>query len=394
MTEKTALLRALIDGHTDEAEERSALGLLRGATTAELNDMIVGNEMHRLFGSLDNRLIGPDHRSELIELLARQRRGELSVMAAAGVIYALQRGRTGREDEAAIRDMLLATHGEELTRLKNQINARADVHDLEGLVFAGVDDAGLRQQILDHIAAEAALVGCDEAKIISDLDDTAFCRLHDRRYPKGTLYPGLLALYDALDAGPHDEPFSLGDLTFVTARPTDAFGLIESSTRSSLRRAGIASSSVITGSFLTLLTHDLMAGKKLVNIEHYHALFPEYHLVFLGDSGQGDVILSEQLWQRFPGTLRAAFIHDVVDTPAEERAAYAAEKIYFHDTYAGCALKAHELGLISRAGLERVVAETMAGLDAVPWQSAEQEQHLRALVERDAAAAAHAVLPG
>jgi hypothetical protein len=387
MTEKTALLRALIEGPTDVAEERSALALLRGATTAELNEMIVGNEMHRLFGSLDNRLVGPDHRSELIQLLARDRRRELSVMSAAGVIYALQRGRTGREDETAIRDMLLATHGEELTRLKNQINARADIHDLEGLVFSGIDDAELRREILDHIAAEAATLHVDEAKILSDLDDTAFCRLHDRRYPKGTLYPGLLALYDALDAGPHDDPFSVGDLTFVTARPTDAFGLIESATRGSLRRAGIAQSSVITGSFLTLLSHDLMAGKKLANVEHYHALYPEYDLVFLGDSGQGDVILSEQLWKRFPGTLRAAFIHDVVDTPEEERARYAAEQIFFHDTYAGCALKAHELGLISRAGLDRVVAETRAGLDAIEWDSPEQERRIRDLVDRDAAAA-------
>lgn len=391
MTEKTALLRALIEGPTDVREERAALDLLRGATTAELNEMIVGNEMHRLFGSLDNRLAGPDHRSELIRLLARDRRPELSVMSAAGVVYALQRGRTGREDEEAIRDILLATHGEELTRLKNQINARADVHDLEGLVFAGVDDAAIRQQILDHIAAEARTLQLEEAKILSDLDDTAICRLHDDRYPKGTLYPGLVALYDALDAGPHDAPFSVGDLTFVTARPTDAFGLIETATRSSLRRAGIAQSSVMTGSFLTLLTHDLMAGKKLANVEHYHALFPEYRLVFLGDSGQGDVILSEQLWQRFAGTLRAAFIHDVVDTPPEKRAEYAAEQIFFHDTYAGCALVAHRLGLISRAGLERVVAETRAGLDAVAWQSPEQEARMRALVERDAAAAASAV---
>nr|NLI51346.1 hypothetical protein [Propionibacterium sp.] len=184
MTEKTALLRALIEGPTDVAEERSALALLRGATTAELNEMIVGNEMHRLFGSLDNRLVGPDHRSELIQLLARDRRHELSVLSAAGVIYALQRGRTGREDEEAIRDILLATRGEELTRLKNQINARADVHDLEGLVFAGVDDRGIRQQILDHIAAEARTLSLEEAKILSDLDDTAICRLRDDRYPR------------------------------------------------------------------------------------------------------------------------------------------------------------------------------------------------------------------
>ena len=134
------------------------------------------------------------------------------------------RDRSGRAREEAIRDLLLARTGVELTHLKNQINSRTDVYDLEGLVFGAVDDGDLRRQILDHLAAEADTFACDEAKIISDIDDTAFCRLHDNRYPKGTLYPGLLALYDALDHGPHDDPFSLGDLTFVTARPGDVLG--------------------------------------------------------------------------------------------------------------------------------------------------------------------------
>lgn len=393
MTDKTDLLRALIEGPTDASREGEALALLRGATTAELNDIIVGTDMHRLFASLDDRLIGPDNRTALIELLARERQSELSVAATAEVIYGLQRGWSGRAREEAIRDLLLARTGVELTHLKNQINSRTDVYDLEGLVFGAVDDGDLRRQILDHIAAEADTFACDEAKIISDIDDTAFCRLHDNRHPKGTLYPGLLALYDALDHGPHDDPFSLGDLTFVTARPGDVLGLIETATRSSLAKAGIAQSSVITGTWLSLFTHDLMAGQKLVNIEHYHGLFPEYHLVFLGDSGQGDVILSEKLAERFPGTLRAAFIHDVVDTPDARRAEYAAKGIFFHDTYVGCATKAFELGLISRAGLDRVVSETRTGLDGVRWSSPDQESRMRSLVQRDADVAASAV-PG
>ena len=70
MTDKTDLLRALIEGPTDASREGEALALLRGATTAELNDIIVGTDMHRLFASLDDRLIGPDNRTALIELLS------------------------------------------------------------------------------------------------------------------------------------------------------------------------------------------------------------------------------------------------------------------------------------------------------------------------------------
>jgi len=47
LTDKTDLLRALIEGPTDASREGEALALLRGATTAELNDMIVGTDMHR-----------------------------------------------------------------------------------------------------------------------------------------------------------------------------------------------------------------------------------------------------------------------------------------------------------------------------------------------------------
>ncbi len=386
MTDKTTLLNALLARTTDEQVEGEILGLLRGASTAELNEMICGTKMHVLYDSVDDHPFGARNREALIQLLARDRRAELSVMSAAGVVYALQKGFTDRRDEEAIRDILLATHGEELTRLKNQINVRTDRYDLEGLVYASIDSGEIRQAILDHIAREAATVTGAASKIVSDIDDTTLSSIHDRLYPRGTIYPGILAFFSALDNGPDDEPISVGNLTFVTARPSDAFGLIENSTRDTLQRAGIAQAVVISGTFLSLFSHDAMAAQKMVNIRRYRELYPEYHQVFLGDSGQGDVLVAEQLWKDFPDAVLATFIHDVVDTPPEQRADYAARQIYFHDTYVGCATKAFELGLISRAGLERVVADARAGFDKVVFATPAQEASARALLDRDLAA--------
>mgnify|MGYP003594499888 CR=1 FL=1 len=173
--------------------------------------------------------------------------------------------------------MLLAVGGTELTRLKNELNLRTDRHDLEALVFDDNDDDAIRQEILDHIAREAQVVGqLDERKVLCDIDDTVKSAIHDDRWPRGTVYPGILALLEALDVGPADEPFSRGDLTFVTARPTDVFGLMERTSHEALTKAGISARTVLTGSFFALRTHAAMAGKKLANINDYRLLFPEY----------------------------------------------------------------------------------------------------------------------
>jgi len=55
------------------------------------------------------------------------------------------------------------------------------------------------------------------------------------------------------------------------------------------------------------------------------------------------------------------------------------------DTYVGAALLMHDRGLIAEAGLERVVAESRAALDSIAWDSDEQREAVRALIERDAA---------
>ncbi|MFP5416458.1 MAG: hypothetical protein ACLGHZ_06225 [Actinomycetes bacterium] len=386
MSTELTLLTALLAGHTDRYEEARILDLLRAATAPELDEYVRSLDCAKLFASVDNHLIGPHNRAALRELLIG-RLGDLSIEARANLAYGLQAGHTDRADEEAIRSVFFAHAGAELTALKNQLNARTDAHDLEGLIFRDIDDNGVRTEILDHIAREASGVQAGEAKVLCDIDDTVVCALHDDRYPKGTIYPGILALLDAFDRGPTGEAFSLGDLTFVTARPGDAFGLIENHTRETLRRAGVANHSVLTGTFVNLLTHDLMAGRKIANIDHLRALYPEYRLLFIGDSGQGDVRVAELMWQRFGDVVDVVFIHDVVATPLAERERLSRERIEFVDTYVGAGVLAFERALIAEVGLVRIIEESLAALDEIAWQSPEQERATRSLFERDLDAA-------
>lgn len=376
------LIVTLLRGHTDRREEAQVLDLLRQASAPTLDKVRREVDCANLFRSIDNHWFGPQHRTALRDLLV-ERLGELSIEAQANLAYGLQAGHTDRADEDAISAIFHARQGVELTHLKNQINARNDSHDLEGLVFGDIGDAGVRAEILDHIAEQAVGVTTGESKVLCDIDDTVICALHDRRYPRGTIYPGILALLDALDRGPHDEPFSTGDLTFVTARPSDAFGLIENYTRASLRRAGVATHSVLTGTLSALFTHDLMAGQKIANIDHYRQLFPEYRKLFIGDSGQGDIRVGELLLERFGEVVDIVVIHDVVGTPPEERTRLASEGIHLVDTYIGAAQLMLERDLIAQVGLERVVSEAFAALEGIDWGSDEQRSHVEALLERD-----------
>ena len=372
----------LIAEPSDAAAEEAMLALLRGASTAELNDMICGNEMHRLFAGVDDHWFGPHNRDALVQLLARDRRAELSVMSAAGVIYGLQRGWATASDQAAIRDMLLATRGEELTRLKNQINDRVDHYDLEGLVFEHLD-AGVRGEVLAHVAAEASGVDTGQAKVLIDIDDTTISSIHERLYPRGTVYPGALELFEGLDLGATPPPFSTDDLIFVTARPTDALGIIHDATSRSLRKAGVAKLAIETGTVLGMFTKRGMADGKLANIRQIRALYPEYRLIFLGDSGQGDVLVADDLLAEHPDAV--AFIHDVVDTPEAERDAHAARGVHFFDTYVGAASMARGLGLVSADRLELIAEHARESFNRVRFHSDAAADAARALLERDLA---------
>ena len=165
--------------------------------------------------------------------------------------------------------------------------------------------------------------------------------LVDRRYAKGTLYPGVVAFYDALK----QEPFATTQvpITTLSARPDPLVGLAEEASLRGIReltanrlspsgQSGAFKSSVI-GTLETLVRasnrpylqrlsdrvpfneEDKIGEVKFANCQQFCAVFPEYQYVFVGDSGQADALTAQLLTngQMAAGMARpiTTFIHDL-----------------------------------------------------------------------------------
>jgi len=388
MTPRAETIRTLLQGRVDRNDEAQILALLGEASAQELDDVLSTIDVQLLFSGIDDRLIGPDHRTALRALLCDARLGDLTVKARAAIARALQVGRTCDADEQAIVRILLETRGAQLTALKNALNEAGDHRDLQRLVWTDIDDSQRRHTLLAHFARESVPTG--EVKVLSDIDDTLYENWKDTRYPPKTVYPGVVQFYAELDSGPR-ETGRLGDLTFVSARPTDPLGAIEALTFRTLRANGIRIAAVLTGSLLSVRSNEAIAQKKLENFLQYQALFPEYAFVFVGDSGQGDVIFGEAIRERSPDTVKAVFINDVVATPLARRQALAEKGVHLFDTYVGAAIKAFELGLISRAGVGRIAKAAEEKLNSLVFADEAQRKARRDELTHDLALAARTI---
>ncbi|WNG54921.1 DUF2183 domain-containing protein [Archangium gephyra] len=380
---KLQSLRSSMTGHTDRTEERRILELFAGATAAELNYLLLNVDLDALLGDVDDRVVGPDNLTALLELLCVKRAPELGLPLRAALITALQKGRTPGLAERMVRALFLGLRGRELSEFKNLLDGRGNSHDLQQLLFHDVDDASIRQDILTHIQREAAAAPSGENKVLSDIDDTFLANWKDTRYPPKTVYPGVLQFYRELDRGPGIIPGREGDLTFISARPQDPLGLIEDRTLATLREHGVSSAVMLSGAFTHLLGNARIATMKFENFSRYLQLYPEYGFVFTGDSGQGDVAFGERMLTEHPDAVRAVFIHDVVDTPESVRMTWRGKRVFFFDTYIGAAVEAFEVGVIARDGVARVARAAQEDLARVPFSSESQRQSRVAELERD-----------
>jgi hypothetical protein len=381
--QKLQTLRSLMTGHTDRREERRILDLLGEATALELNHLLLNVNLDALISDLDDRVIGPDHRTELLELLCVKRARELGLPVRAALVTALQKGHTHGLFERMLQALFLGLFGRELTEFKNLLDGRGNSHDLQQLLFHDIGDALLRQDILTHFQRESELAPSGENKVLSDIDDTFLANWKDTRYPPKTVYPGVLQFYRELDRGPGPVPGREGDLTFVSARPQDPLGLIEDRTLATLREHGVPSAVMLSGAFTHLLGNARIAAMKFENFSRYVQLYPEYGFVFTGDSGQGDVLFGEQILSTWPEQVRAVFIHDVVATPESVRQTWRDKRVFFFDTYVGAAVEAFEVGVIARDGVARVVGAAREDLARVTFASEAQLSARVLELERD-----------
>jgi hypothetical protein len=376
-------------GHTDRAAEARVLRLFKEAPAAELNQLIgalSGTELHELFSDLDDRLIGPDNKTGLLNVLSKERVAELDVPSRAKVVQALQRGGTDRLEEKAIASVFLATTGVDLTALKNAIDGGGDYHDLQQLVFHDLDSKQLRGQLLEHLKS-AAPPKSDRVKVLSDIDDTFYVNWKDDRYPKKTVYPGVRALYAELDRGAGHAPDSSGDLMFLSARPYDRAGVSEHHSREMLEKHGVTQCTVLSGDFAHLIGNESIAEKKFGNWRQVNQLYPEYGSVFIGDSGQGDAIFGAKAAATQGGDLRSVFIHNVTHLDGAAKADFARKNVFVFDTYVGAATEAHRRGLIDKGGLERVMEAAVKDFEGITFASPAQQAARKAELDADLAAA-------
>ncbi|MCC6807502.1 MAG: hypothetical protein IT381_08765 [Deltaproteobacteria bacterium] len=294
-----------------------------------------------------------------------------TVQQRADKITALQKGWTTHSDEKKIRDIILSTHGAELSTLKRLIDLGGESHDLVNLLNDDIDDAAIKKQIVAHFYNEAVATG--QVKVYSDIDDTFYSNLKDARFPKGTIYPGVRTFYRALDLGKGGND-ATGDMLFLTARP----GIVEDSTLDMLKQKGVAQASVLEGNLLDNLRlteadrNSAIAATKVTNFMTHRALYPEYGSVFIGDSGQGDAIAGAEMLRRAPGSTKAVYIHNVTGLDAAARAKLLSQGIVVFDSYLDAAIDAFGRGLISRASLTNVAKAARAELNALPNLGAAQ----------------------
>lgn len=285
---------------------------------------------------------------------------DLSEQAIARLVYDAHTGGMSAGGQAAVVALLRSLEGERFQRVKYLLNNAGDMHDLERIVYDELSESP-RDRLLEHIAAQSQVTGAvDDIRVLCDIDDTVKCAIHDTRYPKGTVYPGVEAFLRALDQGAARDPGRPGDLTFVTARPGGPAGLFERYTLNKLDDLDLPPHTVMGGSLLNLHTKTAIAARKNENIARDRELFPECRMVFVGDSGQADAQVGLAARRGYGEHVVAVFIHDVVGIDERTRSDWAREGVYAVDTYDEAARLAHDLGLISAeglAGVERAVAQ-------------------------------------
>ncbi|DBA04627.1 TPA: hypothetical protein N0F65_012210 [Lagenidium giganteum] len=361
----------------------------------------------------------PTMREKILDVITKQRLGEISIANRAVIVRAIQRCLLSplHTEKAVLRtaayNVLLGTYGKDLSLLKELINTDDEDDDLAGTncstreaqqhrinsneAVSSEDIASTDRtlepphsgdlshliysnknvtevvRVMQHIAVEALKVTAEEPKLIkvvSDIDDTLFAGWLDRRYPVHVLYPGVTDLYARISrgliaAGKGDK---MPSITFLTARPRGWLSVGRYLTVQHLNSLGVPKPTVLNGSVRGLISSKRIASLKLDNFTRYVTLFPEFQFVFFGDSGQGDALLASRLVQMFPDQVLGAFIHDV--TPGTKQTGdgqlksfYQAQGIHFFNTYVGAAGAAHAKGLLSSKDVREVIDAAQAELE-------------------------------
>ena len=300
----------------------------------------------------------------VLDTLCGDRLDQLSVRSRAILIKAMQIGRTRPRHERAIRDLILATSGPDLTHLKRHIDRTNDHRDLTELLFHDLDKRDIVQQILQHFEYQGQLHPSPEFRVISDVDDTIYCNWVDRRYPRRTVYPGVLQLHQELR----------GDVVLLTGRAGDRAGLLERYYRRRLGALGIQDITMLTGTLVHQFVHPWIFSKKWSNLDRHYQLFPEMRMILFGDTGQADPEFLSKAVDRYQGQVAMAMLHRVRPLSSPRTQLCERHGVTFFDTYVGAATRLHEAGHLSAEKLGRVVDAALTDFEAIEFSDSLQRE--------------------
>jgi hypothetical protein len=410
--------------------------ILAGAGKDELNFILTHIRLALLFYKVkDHSKVREDQsRTLILDLLCTTRLADLSVMSRALLLDALMVMKISAHPMAEkwVRNIILKTQGDDLSNLKTYTDSKGDFHSMHKLVFNDIRDPIIRADILSHIQREASVqiahmrLGTKRGrsrkhqawrKVLSDVDDTLYSSGGrypaglDTRYPRHTLYPGVLPFYRELDmgtVGPDDwTDDRVGNLVFLSARPHVYKDVSE---KKSYAKFAALHEKMGMHTLPTMLAGNLKSGrafmwqgdlepmalKKFENFSEFYQLYPEFKHVFVGDNGQGDVRAAELIVEKFgPDALEAGFFQRV--QPMEKMFNYHSKEdlehwqkmnIIFFDTYVGAAVEAFRMKKIRLGGLQKICIDAGQSFEAIhAWLTPQSRERARIQLNRDLAAA-------
>ncbi|OWZ22785.1 hypothetical protein PHMEG_0002457 [Phytophthora megakarya] len=410
--------------------------ILAGAAKDELNYILNHIRLALLFYKVkDHSKVREDQsRTLILDLLCTTRLPDLSVMSRALLLDALMVMKISAHPMAEkwVRNIILKTQGDDLSNLKTYTDAKGDFHSMHKLVFNDIRDPTIRADILSHIQREASVqiahmrLGTKRGrsrkhqawrKVLSDVDDTLYSSGGrypaglDTRFPRHTLYPGVLPFYRELDmgtVGPDDwTDDRIGNLVFLSARPHVYKDVSE---KKSYAKFAALHEKMGMHTLPTMLAGNLksgrafmwqgdlepMAQKKFENFCEFYQLYPEFKHVFVGDNGQGDVRAAELIVEQFgPDALEAGFFQRV--QPVEKMFNYHSKEdverwrkmnIIFFDTYVGAAIEAFCMKMIRLCGLKTICDDAGQSFERIhSWLTPQSRERARLLLNRDLAEA-------
>jgi len=410
--------------------EREIISMFEDAQPKTLNWLISHVKLALVFYKIkDHRNFRGQHRTELIELLAVNRVSALTIYSRVLLLRALQLMKLPANARAEhwVRNIILSTHQDDLSKLKTMTDTKGDYFCMNKLIYSDIRSDTVRQDILSHFRKEAAVqqahmdMGTRKArlrmeqgwrKILSDVDDTltssggSYPAGIDKRYNKKVVYPGVIGLYRELDLGIHGpEEFpsdEVGNLVFLSARPHlykdfsekhnfSKFEKLRERQGSRLHTIPSLLAGDLTSGREFMMTNDFepLARKKFQNFKQFVSIYPEYRHVFICDNGQGDVRAGELMYDQYPRHLDCLFVHLVQDIqksygfdPERWRRKGLLKRTCFFKCYPDAALYAATLKppLIRISGLRRVCQDAVADFEMIvpsQWSSLSQKRDRR-----------------